>query len=224
MAGKQTPFLLSILFLYLLFFLATPRTQSGIVAVSFVFFFLAAVLFSWGKKDAMSPDLLGILPKKGQSFSSLVALGILFAFFCAIAAEALSLVLYALGLLDSQLVTDKMATFSLPILIFASTLAPLSEEMLFRGAIFGKLTEFSLRGASRQARAAHLPFIAAAAFSSSLFAFMHASYGSVAQIIVAFAIGALLCLSARLSNSLIPAIVAHSCFNIAAIIFTVFLG
>jgi membrane protease YdiL (CAAX protease family) len=62
-----------------------------------------------------------------------------------------------------------------------------------------------------------LAFASSAALSSFIFAIMHFSYGSLAEIAVAFSIGLILCASIRKWGSLVPAIVAHALFNFASV-------
>jgi len=193
------------------------------VFASFFFFLLAVFLSSWGKKPSSAMDGLGILPKKGQNALFLVAWGLAAAIACMMAAWAISAALYFLGVLDSHIVQARMESFPLPILIFAFTLAPLSEEALFRGALFQKIFDATSASSSPSSRRLHLPFLASASLSSVLFALMHMGYGSFAEIIAAFSIGIVLCITAARTNSLIPSIVAHACFNLASITITMFL-
>lgn len=89
------------------------------------------------------------------------------------------------------------------ILEFASLviIGPISEELVFRGAIYGKLRE------------SH-NFFGAAVISSTIFALLH-GFGPVT--INAFMIGMVLCLTFEKTKSLIPCFIIHACNNILAI-------
>lgn len=194
------------------------------VLASLFFFMLAVFLASLGKKPSEALGQLGLLPKKGQSLAILLLFGGATAAACAAVSEAISLTLHFLGFLDVYLVQAKILAFPPPILLFAVTLAPLAEESLFRGVLFKKLFDFADATSSKNARSLHLPFLASALLSSALFSLMHVGYGSIAELMVAFSIGMVLCAATARTNSLIPAVVAHACFNFASIIFTVILA
>ncbi|MFA4982653.1 MAG: CPBP family intramembrane glutamic endopeptidase [Candidatus Micrarchaeia archaeon] len=222
--GKQLLLLLFIFSLFAPFIILSPPAQAGMVIASFFFFMLAVFLASLGKKPSEALGQLGLLPKKGQSLAILLLFGGATVVACAAVSEAISLILHFLGVLDVYLVQAKILSLPPPILLFAVTLAPLAEESLFRGAIFKKSFSFAIAASSKSARDAHLPFLASALLSSALFSLMHVGYGSIAELVVAFSIGMVLCMATARANSLIPAVVAHACFNFASIIFTVILA
>ncbi len=84
----------------------------------------------------------------------------------------------------------------MPVLFFISAvaLAPLAEEVFFRGFLFRRYGYL---------------------FSSAAFSAAHLFYGSWVQLLSAFAIGLALCALFSMRQSLIPPLVAHSLYNIA---------
>lgn len=132
-----------------------------------------------------------------------------------IASAAITLALSYFGLLDTQKVQLKLLSLPLPALVAAFTLAPLAEEMLFRGLVFRKVSEFRIAGGKPAGE------LAGALSSSIIFAALHASYGSLAELAVAFAIGMVFCWFVKRTKSLFPSILAHASFNFLSILFTV---
>jgi len=179
---------------------------------------MALLLSCWGKSLPYALSYLGLSPKKGE-LQILVAWG--FAGLAALLALsfALSAALYSLGLLDTFKVEQKILTLPALALLSAFTLSPIAEEMLFRGYFFRKITESS-SGGKKQGRWA---IVLGAVFSSLLFASLHLSYGSIAEIAAAFLLGLLLCALTHRTKSIVPSIVAHASFNLLSILFAVFL-
>ena len=104
----------------------------------------------------------------------------------------------------------------MPVLVAAFTLAPLGEEAFFRGLLFRRMSE-RLKMLGKHA------WMASAIASSAIFALLHASYGSIAEIGVAFAIGMVLCAGVKMTGSLYPTVLAHSAFNFVSIVMAVLL-
>ncbi|MCX6769919.1 MAG: CPBP family intramembrane metalloprotease [Candidatus Micrarchaeota archaeon] len=127
----------------------------------------------------------------------------------------ISFALSLVGLLDTAPVLDKISRLPPLVAIAAFTLAPLSEELLFRGLLLRSVSD-SL-GKAAGGKFARFAWLAAVFLTSLLFALFHLSYGSFAELLVAFSLGALFCLSVKKSGSLIPAIIAHAIFNFASI-------
>jgi membrane protease YdiL (CAAX protease family) len=128
---------------------------------------------------------------------------------------ALSMALYFFGWLDTEPVLEKIGMLSPAALFAAFTIAPLGEEMLFRGFIFKFVSEWiSKRWAGRK----DLAWVASAVLSSALFSICHAPYGSYSELAVAFLVGLLFCAAAKRFNSIVPAIVAHGLFNLASVV------
>lgn len=204
---------------------------AGVFYVSISFLFLALLLASLGKGFARGLDYLGLAPKRNEAIP-LAKSGALALVVSCVVAGALSALLYFLGYLDTASVEEKILSLPLPALIAAFTLAPLAEEALFRGYLFRKISEIALTGRqdaspARVAGAGSLsgafPSAAGAILSSLLFAAAHFSYGSVAELGVAFSIGMVFCHFTLKSKSLVPAVLAHASFNLLSILMAVFL-
>jgi membrane protease YdiL (CAAX protease family) len=170
-------------------------------------FLIAALAFAprrKGLKEAL--QYLFLQPKKGQLLS-LVGWGGLALLSCAITTGIVSFLLLQIGLLDSEPVAKKIVGLPITILFLAFTLAPVAEEMLFRGFLFRKISEVSRSP------------IAGALLSTAIFAALHIAYGSIAEIAIAFSVGLVLCAYTQHTRSLVPAIVAHISFNLLSIMF-----
>ncbi|HEV8289428.1 MAG TPA: CPBP family intramembrane glutamic endopeptidase [Candidatus Norongarragalinales archaeon] len=114
----------------------------------------------------------------------------------------LGFIMRALGVLDTQNVADVIEKQSVLALFFAITLAPLAEEIFFRGFL--------------QKRAGLV-------LTSALFALLHYGYGSVSEIVAAF--GASLILGDHVrrralkgQKGLVAVIIAHALYNLFAIV------
>jgi len=199
-------FLLLILIAFAFFPIGNP--SSSVFYISLLFIAVALALSSSPPKLAKSPSFLLLTPKK-KELPSLLGWSALALVASSILTAALSLILSYFGLLDTAIVQSKMLSLSLPALIVAFTLAPLGEEMLFRGYLFRKIADKTKS------------YLAAALLSSLIFAAFHLSYSSVAELIVAFFIGLLFCYFTRRTASLVPAIAAHASFNFLSIFFAV---
>lgn len=181
---------------------------SGIFYVSVSFFMVALFLASYGKGFPYGLSYLRLIPK-GDDLPRLVLFGAAgFILSMAITAIA-SIILSYLGLLDADLVGQKMQSLPTVALMLAFTLAPVGEEALFRGYLFRKISE---KGRSH---------LAGALLSSAIFAAMHFQYGSVAEIAVAFLIALLLCALTQKTGSIVPAVLAHASFNFLSIAYMV---
>ena len=206
----------ALLILTALLFFPVGTPSSSVFYLSLLFFAVAFVFaYQKGKKGA-EWNYLRLTPKI-KELPALVGWGALALVASCMASGAISLVLNYFGMLDTQNVQDKILTLSLPALIVAFTLAPLAEEALFRGLLFRKISEW------RHGSHKEIGWITGAISSSIIFAALHSSYGSIAELLVAFAIGIIFCLFTRRTNSLIPAIVAHISFNFLSILFAVWL-
>ena len=216
--------LLPILFFFLLFLLYsfTDRTAIGVYLVSSCFLALALALSSWGVGLEKGLKYLGILPlPSGPGGLKKAVKWAAFAFFLScIATGATSFILESLGILDSSLVEQKLLTLPAIALVLAFTLSPVAEEALFRGYFFKVISETSEKKGKKPG---FYQLAAGAVLSSLLFAILHFSYGSIAEIAVAFFVGLALCYVTYKSGSLLPAILAHAAFNLLSIIVAVFL-
>jgi len=127
------------------------------------------------------------------------------AFYSVMTLSAIFLVLFCLGVAallfgfnDQQKVSEKIGSLPLALLLFAVIGAPVTEELFFRGFLTGR---------------------AGVVLSSVVFGLMHFAYGSVVEVLGAFAIGLVLAMSFRLTKSITPCIVAHMAYNAMSIIF-----
>ncbi len=208
MKNRLVPIVLLVLAAILLIPPNSPG--SSVFYISAMFFIIALFVPARGKGFNYALSYIGLRPKK-QKILFLFAIGITALVLSVIITALVSLVLYQLGFLDTGPVRDKIFSLPLVALIGAFTVAPLGEEALFRGLIFRKASEISKS------------WVIGALVSSAIFAAMHFSYGSVAEIAVAFSIGLVFCAFVKKTKSLIPSLVAHASFNFLSIIFVVFI-
>ena len=188
---------------------------SSVFYLSLAFFVCAVLAASWKGGIRKGFGYLRLMFRAKDVPRLLLEAVVLFAA-CGITTLAVSGIFLVLGLLDTQAVYEKMIMLPLPVLIAAFTFAPLAEETMFRGFLFRKMEDWlALLGKNA--------WVAAALLSSLIFALLHASYGSVAEVGVAFAIGFVLCIGTKRFNSLVPAVLAHAAFNFASIVMAVFL-
>ena len=210
-------------FLLLLFLVAVFVFPPGSVgANSFylaVTFLVVAVLASTKSKGIHgSMEYLRLSVKK-EEIPSLIIWGIGLAIIAFVLTSVLSMIFVWLGINDANLVTTKVLSFPASILIMAFTLTPIGEEMLFRGYLFRKITDIvtALKWKTPS-------WVFGALFSSAIFAAIHVFYGSISEMIVAFFVGFLFCIFTQKKDSLVPAIVAHSLYNLFSIASIIFLG
>lgn len=156
------------------------------------------------------------LALKGQDALKLILYGIILYIACMAATFGLSAAMYLLGILDSEAVTQKIGMLPAAALVAAFTIAPLGEELLFRGFFLRWLADKLAKAPGKNA------WLASALVTSLIFSVMHASYGSLAELVVAFIVGFMLAYSVKKANSLVPAIIAHSLFNLTSVISVVF--
>ena len=195
---------------------------SGAFYASALFLALALVLSSPKRFDlAESLAYLLLVPKRGEGLRLLAwGFAALISFF--LITVVLDVFLISFGLLDNSPVEDAIRSLPPLVLLSAVVLAPLAEEMFFRGYLFRKLAE-KIRKLSG-AIPAGVPAAASAVASSAFFALLHFSYGSVSEIIVAFSIGFALCAFTQKSGSLYPAIFAHASYNLLSILYVLVLA
>ena len=186
---------------------------SSIFYVSISFSAAALILASWHAGQGHALSYLGLSASK-KEIPSLLFRGLLLAIVCVAITWIVSGILMLAGLLDTENVFQKISILPPAVMLIAFTLAPLGEELLFRGFMFRYIWE-SFDPKQGKGSAA---WLASAFLTSFVFAFLHAGYGSIAELAVAFIIGMALCFSVKRSNSLIPAIVAHACFNLLSLI------
>ena len=210
---------ISILFLLLLSVFIFPVSQAGssVFYISLAFAVCALFLSSWNTDVKHGLTYLLLAPKWKEAPSLALQSFVLFVA-CVMVTVSITGIFLLAGALDTKNVYDKIILLPLPILVLAFTFAPLGEEMFFRGFLFRKVSDFFW------ARLEGTPsWIIGAFLSSLLFSLMHASYGSIAELAVAFAVGFALCVGVKKTNSLVPAVLAHAAFNFVSVFMAVFL-
>ncbi len=93
--------------------------------------------------------------------------------------------------------------------VVATLVVPVSEEVLFRGYLYGKLT--NLGSSTRAVGLSALVFAGAHAWSASI--------GNTTLVVQTFALGLVLGWIRRQSQSIFPSMIAHACNNAFALLF-----
>ena len=186
---------------------------SSIFYVSLSFSAAALVLASWKAGHGRALAYLGLAPRK-KELPILVFQGLLLAAACVAITWAVSGIMMLAGILDTENVYQKISILPPAVLVLAFTFAPLGEGLFFRGFLF----RFVREALSPKRGPGNAAWLASAFLTSSLFAFLHAGYGSIAELAVALIIGITLCYSVKRSGSLVPAIVANMCFNLLSVV------
>ncbi|MEM3071156.1 MAG: CPBP family intramembrane glutamic endopeptidase, partial [Candidatus Anstonellales archaeon] len=161
--------------------------------------FMAIPLYyylSEGRSIAESIALLGL--ELRVKWTGVILNGISGAIQMFIISFFISLLLSVIGINDQNKIQEKVSQFPVHIILAAIVLSPLSEEILFRGFLY---RHFGL------------------VVSSAVFSISHLIYGSAAELVVTFFLGAFLCRMVEKTNSLYPAVIAHGIFNLTAIIY-----
>lgn len=159
--------------------------------ISVAFLFIAVLYYSRKKKPAR--QIIRELGFTKRELGENIAYGV--AGFVAVFMlfNAILLIAESLGISDyakNPLPFDTSSTF---FIIVAVTMAPMAEELFFRGMLLEKFG-----------------FL----FSSVAFAVAHFRYGSWVQIAITFTIGLVFCALARGRKSLVPSITAHFMYNL----------
>ena len=214
-SGQATSALVaSFFFIIASAFIFPPQAYGSSVFYVSISFAAASILLSyWHAGRGKAKAFLGLAFKK-RDLPRLLVHGLLLAALCIGLSWAVSGAFYFLGILDTDPVLQKVALLPLPVLLLSFTLAPLGEEMFFRGFLF-RFSE-SLFGSVFSGR--NNAWIASALLASMLFSLLHWGYGSIAEIAVTFIVGIALCASVKKSGSLIPAITAHAIFNFLSVV------
>ncbi len=165
-------------------------------------FFLAA--FYWhlykGRTPEQSANALG-LRGEGWIKEALIGIPVLFGILAIVFVLGMAALLT--GVSDQQNVAQRIQSLPDYVVFIGFMLAPFGEELLFRGLLMGLVG----------------PFI-----SSAAFALLHFAYGSVVEIVAAFAIGLFLCAIVRWrKGNLIAAIVGHALYNLGSLMLMKFL-
>jgi membrane protease YdiL (CAAX protease family) len=182
---------------------SSSHTPHGLVlADTFVqdaMFVVAAVLFAGlGGRVARSWQF-GLRPTPARRAAGFVALTI-FAFLLFSAVWALALGESPKEKLLEQLGADETALLLALSALLTTVMAPVCEEMLFRGYIFAALSKWK-------------GWLPAAAITGVLFGAVHAGSAPVVYLVPLAALGFLLCALYRQTGSLYPCIATHSINN-----------
>jgi len=236
---KQKHLFLLIFFSILSAYFLLNQSGASTFFLSLSFIMIAVVLGTHGKGLTYAEKYLRLEMGKKHTVKSTL----LWSAFALIGSVALSFfisaILYCFGMLDSDLVSRKIQTLPVPVLLLAFTLAPIAEEVLFRGYVFRKATDilsclkFIPTGKFRKILPANVncqiynskknAWIAGAVCASLVFSALHFSYGSKAELIVAFSIGILFCAVTEKTDSIYPALIAHAAYNLLSITMAVFM-
>lgn len=230
---------------------AAAQTLYQVVVVDAVFLGLTVLLFwtgtfvarRFGRGAGYGLGALGLArPKVG--YLAGVALGLAVGVGALVASLILTplsmLVLESLGYstesnMQQQLLRGvqgwvaQSPTTAIPAAVFVVVIfAPVVEEIIFRGALFGGLlklgTYLSAKRAARTgtgAKSGYIPFVAAALLSSSFFALLHLEPVALAAILT---LAVALCALYWRTGSLVSAFVAHATFNSFAVLAVVLMG
>jgi len=156
-------------------------------------FLSAALFFIWKGSIGETFKGLGIPGDLKKIFIWLI-LGAVLVF---VVAVLNAVILLLLDLNDTHKVYEIISGVPAWILVVAVLVAPITEELFFRGALFPRV---------------------GMVLSSLLFSLFHISYGSVAEIIGAFLIGMVFAFVYKKSKSIITPILLHVGFNLVSVV------
>ncbi len=241
-APRTAALLLLVASALLIFPISKPSSSVFYISCAFLLLSIAIAKWEKKRRFVEALDYLGILPDMGKLPRHL-AYSIAALACASAVTFAISYALLQFGLLDTKSVQDKVMSLPALSLLMAIALSPVGEETFFRGFLFRKLSEWfssiiinakkngnpfskkpskpSLFPPKQDISSSphplssfqHLPLICSALLSSLLFAMMHLSYGSFAEIAVTFCVGLVFCAATYQSKSTIPAILAHCAYN-----------
>lgn len=163
------------------------------------YFFLLLLPFVWlqFEKKRPWPSVFKRLGLIGQPFPRTLGFGALVFLALMAAVLVLSLALDVLGFLDSASVEQLIASLSFWDAVLVVTLAPVAEELFFRGFL---LPRFGL------------------GLSSAAFAFAHAGFSSVALVAAAFLGALMLGFAYQKTGNLYACMLGHGLFNAANVL------
>jgi len=159
---------------------------------------LHLALFSMAMYFLYDRDLKGFLAKMGipgdLKTNALYAIGGFVALLALL--MAMSLVFTMLGFNDEAKVADVANGLPLSVLAIAVLVAPISEELFFRGFLTSRI--------------GIIP-------ASLIFGIFHIAYGSVVEIVGAVLIGIVFALTFQKSKSIVPVIAIHLVYNLISL-------
>ncbi|VVC71693.1 CAAX protease self-immunity [uncultured archaeon] len=202
--------------------IASPYFPSVILSL-----LLLAIPFAWlkyvsGKGFSDSLSLLGFSRGNWVYYAALGVLAAIFIFYPLIVAEVLVL-RFGLGIADLENVSNVLLTAPWWLSAFAVLVAPVGEEVFFRGFLVPRagialafISPVGKRFLSR--RGVSLAF--GIAISTLLFMFAHYAYGSVAELAGALTIGFCLAILYLRTGSIASVMAAHAAFNLVSVALT----
>jgi membrane protease YdiL (CAAX protease family) len=178
--------------IYLLFICLTFISRYfGSIALSLLIFSIAII---WNM-EIDSNSLRATFKKlgiKSERWVRNAVLGVLSTFFIIYPALLIEALIFIAGGVKEVGVVKVVGELPLYLVVFSFTLAPIFEEVFFRGFLLQKTGII---------------------FSSLLFALVHIGYGSAFELVGAFTVGIVFSLVYRKTNSLITTIFSHATVN-----------
>ncbi|MBI5159087.1 CPBP family intramembrane metalloprotease [Candidatus Micrarchaeota archaeon] len=182
---------------YLLLTLATSITSPYFPTIALsAFMLLAPFYWMWKNNQTSFSQALQKLAATREQLAQNMLKGACWTLAMFFVVAMIGITTLALGFNDQAKVLEKVTSLPLYILVFAIVIAPISEEVFFRGFLSPRIGVIA---------------------SSILFALAHFSYGSKVEIIGAFAVGIMLALQLKQHKTLVVPITAHVLFNLISI-------
>ncbi|MCC7552300.1 CPBP family intramembrane metalloprotease [Candidatus Micrarchaeota archaeon] len=180
----------------MIFFLIFSLIRDNMILLAPSLIFLCFPFYWESQKGKKYTKVLSEYGLYFKNKFSLLIYGIVGFFGIVFLVVLIGLVFYLFGLNDQQNVKEVVKSLPLISIPLAIILAPLAEEIFFRGFLYKKIGIW---------------------ISAVIFALLHFSYGSIVEIAVAFAIALFLTYLFIKTKSLWPSIIAHSLFNLFAL-------
>lgn len=211
----RTPkrFSLAVALIYFLFFILSALSKYfPSVVLHFLLLTFPLAWLTYASRMRFG-EALQALRIHGRSLLLLALLGAVttvFVLYPVVIAEGL--VLRFLGVQDAGKVSDVITQAPIWLAAFSFLFAPFSEEVFFRGFLYGRL-----KGLVGKVAPAKVAMAAAILATTALFALAHYSYGSITEIVGAFTIGLIFMGIFIFTDSLVAVIAAHAVFNFISV-------
>jgi membrane protease YdiL (CAAX protease family) len=211
----RTPkrFSLAVALIYLLFFVLSALSKyvpSVILHFLLLTFPLAWLTYANRMKFGEALQALRIHKRSLLLLVLLGAATTVFVLYPIVIAEGL--ILRFLGVQDMGKVSDVITNAPLWLAAFSFLVAPFSEEVFFRGFLYGRL-----KGLVGKVAPEKVAMLASVLATTVLFAAAHYSYGSITEIVGAFTIGLIFMAIFIFTDSLAAVIAAHAVFNFISV-------
>lgn len=148
------------------------------------------------KEFKKSINLLGIKKIENKHIFPTMYRSVFYAIIITLIVELVILSFRLVGIDDSTKVVEIITKLPSYMLVFPLIVAPIYEEIMFRGFLNKKLGNI---------------------ISSVLFAFAHISYQSTVQLIGAFIIGLILCEIFKRSDNIVEPMITHAFYNLISL-------